>query len=71
MKTKRVLTTGQVAKTLSVSTRMVQKWFDEGRLKGYKLPSSKDRRIRLEELKEFMIKYDMPFELLDDLSKNE
>jgi excisionase family DNA binding protein len=70
MKPKRVLTTGQVAKTLSVSTRMVQKWFDEGLLKGYKLPASHDRRIRLEELKEFMIKYDMPVELLDDLPEN-
>ena len=66
MKYKRVLTTGDVAKICNVSSRMVQKWFDQGLLKGYKLPASKDRRILLEELKEFMIKYQIPFDLTGD-----
>ena len=66
MKTKKVLTTGDVARICNASTRTVQKWFDEGLLKGYKLPSSKDRRIPLQELKEFMIKYEIPIEMIKD-----
>lgn len=62
MKSKRVLRTGDIAKICSVATRTVQKWFDEGILKGYKLPDSKDRRVRIEDLKEFMDKYNIPTE---------
>jgi len=60
MKTKKVFRTGDIAKICSVATRTVQKWFDEGILKGYKLPDSKDRRVRIEDLKEFMDRYNMP-----------
>jgi excisionase family DNA binding protein len=62
MENKRVLRTGDIAKICSVATRTVQKWFDEGILKGYKLPDSKDRRVRAEDLKEFMDQYNIPTE---------
>ncbi len=39
------LTTGQVAKLCGVAMRTVSKWFDSGKLPGYKLPLSQDRRI--------------------------
>ena len=62
MKGKNVLTIGDVAKICNAATRTVQKWFDEGLLKGYKLPASKDRRICREELEKFMIKYEIPYD---------
>jgi CheY-like chemotaxis protein len=40
---KSVLTTGEVAK-----------WFDQGHLRGYRIPGSKDRRIPMEQLIRFM-----------------
>ena len=41
----KVFTTGQVAKICKVAPRTVSKWFDSGRLKGYRIPGSQDRRI--------------------------
>jgi len=43
-KRKDVLTTGQVAQICNVAPRTVTKWFDSGRLKGYRIPGSKDRK---------------------------
>ena len=40
----KVFTTGQVAKICKVAPRTVSKWFDSGRLKGYRIPGSQDRR---------------------------
>ena len=40
---KKVFTTGQVAKICKVAPRTVSKWFDSGRLKGYRIPGSQDR----------------------------
>ena len=34
----KVFTTGQVAKICKVAPRTVSKWFDSGRLKGYRIP---------------------------------
>ena len=48
-----VFTTGQVAKICKVAPRTVQKWFDTGRLKGYRIPGGQDRRIPREYLAEF------------------
>jgi len=59
-KGKNVLTTGQVAKICNVAPRTVSKWFDSGRLKGYRIPGSKDRRIPLSELDLFMKEHDIP-----------
>ena len=40
---KKVFTTGQVAKICKVAPRTVSKWFDSGRLRGYRIPGSQDR----------------------------
>ncbi|MCA9278308.1 MAG: response regulator [Phycisphaeraceae bacterium] len=57
---KDVLTTGEVAKICNVAPRTVSKWFDNGSLKGYRIPGSKDRRIPVAELIEFMKAHGMP-----------
>jgi excisionase family DNA binding protein len=59
-KGKNVLTTGDVAKICHVAPRTVSKWFDNGQLKGYRIPGSKDRRIPLSELIRFMKVHNMP-----------
>ncbi|MBN2136866.1 MAG: helix-turn-helix domain-containing protein [Sedimentisphaerales bacterium] len=59
-KGKNVLTTGDVAKICNVAPRTVSKWFDNGQLKGYRIPGSKDRRIPVNELVRFMKVHDMP-----------
>jgi len=59
-KGKNVLTTGDVAKICNVAPRTVSKWFDNGQLKGYRIPGSKDRRIPVSELIRFMKANNMP-----------
>jgi excisionase family DNA binding protein len=59
-KGKNVLTTGEVAKICNVAPRTVSKWFDNGQIKGYRIPGSKDRRIPVTELVRFMKIHDMP-----------
>ena len=59
-KGKNVLTTGDVAKICNVAPRTVSKWFDNGQLKGYRIPGSKDRRIPVTELIRFMKTHNMP-----------
>jgi len=59
-KSKNVLTTGDVAKICNVAPRTVSKWFDNGQLKGYRIPGSKDRRIPVNELIRFMKVHNMP-----------
>ena len=63
-KGKNVLTTGDVARICNVAPRTVSKWFDNGQLKGYRIPGSKDRRIPLNELVRFMKQNNMPSNLL-------
>ena len=38
---KKVFTTGQVAKICKVAPRTVSKWFDSGRLRGYRIPGAR------------------------------
>ena len=57
---KSVLTTGEVARICNVAPRTVSKWFDSGQLKGYRIPGSKDRRIPVDELVQFMRMHNMP-----------
>ncbi|MBA7662456.1 hypothetical protein ES703_70485 [subsurface metagenome] len=59
-KGKNVLTTGDVARICNVAPRTVSKWFDNGQLKGYRIPSSRDRRIPVSELIRFMKVHNMP-----------
>ncbi len=61
-----VFTTGQVAKICKVAPRTVSKWFDSGRLKGYRIPGSQDRRIPREHLIRFLKEHGMPLGELED-----
>ena len=62
---KDVLTTGEVARICSVAPRTVSKWFDSGKLRGYRIPGSKDRRIPLDQLVRFMRTHGIPLNGLD------
>lgn len=59
---KDVLTTGEVAKICNVAPRTVSKWFDSGQLRGYRIPGSKDRRIPMSSLIQFMKDHGIPFD---------
>lgn len=63
--TRQIFSTGQVAFICMVSTRTVCKWFDSGRLKGYRIPGSQDRRIPREFLTTFMKEYGLPMDRLE------
>ena len=60
-----VLTTGEVARICRVAPRTVSKWVDTGKLRGYRIPGSRDRRIPLTQLIAFMRVHDIPLEGLD------
>ena len=62
----KVFTTGQVAKICKVAPRTVSKWFDSGRLKGYRIPGSQDRRIPRDYLIKFLKEHGMPLGDLED-----
>lgn len=55
-----IFTTGQVAKICKVAPRTVSKWFDSGRLRGYRIPGSQDRRIPRANLISFLKEHGMP-----------
>lgn len=60
----RVFTTGQVARIFSVNINTVIKWFDENKLKGFRLPRSNERRIYRESVIEFMKEHEISTDLL-------
>jgi len=62
---KTVLTTGQVARICHVAARTVTKWFDTGKLHGYRIPGSRDRRIPMDQLVAFMKENGMPMDALN------
>lgn len=64
-KSKKVLTTGDLARVSNVSLRTAQKWFDMGLLSGYLLPGSKNRRVTAVEVKKFMEENNMPMDLFE------
>lgn len=66
MAMKKVFTTGQVAKICKVAPRTVSKWFDSGRLKGYRIPGSQDRRIPRDHLIRFLKEHHMPLGDLEE-----
>lgn len=55
--TKDVLTTGEVATICKVAARTVSKWIDSGRLDGYRIPGSRDRRVTRDALETFIRKH--------------
>jgi excisionase family DNA binding protein len=70
---RQVYTTGQVAKMLNVHTRTVCKWVDAGRLRGYRVPGSRDRRVPREALLAFLADAGLPAPagLAGDVSEGE
>lgn len=50
----RMLTTGQVARVMGVSMRVVAGWIGRGELKGFTMPGSRHRRVEEKHLREFM-----------------
>lgn len=61
---KKVFTTGNIAEICGVAPRTVSKWFDAGRIKGWRIPGSRDRRIPRENLIKFMKDSGIPVEWL-------
>lgn len=68
MTEQQIFTVGQVAKICKVAPRTVSKWFDSGRLRGYRIPGSQDRRIPRKYLMEFLETHNLP---TDDLQPKE
>lgn len=66
MARQRTFTTGEVAKLIEVAPRTVSKWVDSGRMAGYRLPGSTDRRIPRESLVRFLKLNGLPLRHLDD-----
>lgn len=62
--TTRVMTTGQVARVFSVNINTVIKWFDDGKLEGFRLPQSSERRIYRESVLDFMKRNEISTALL-------
>ena len=66
---KSVFTTGEVAQICKVSQQTVIRCFDSGRLKGFRVPGSRFRRIPRESLISFMKSNDIPLDHLDSGKK--
>lgn len=65
MQQKKGFTTGQVAELCHVTIPTVIKWIETGELEGFKIPTSKNRRITRECLLRFMKKYNIPTTALE------
>jgi excisionase family DNA binding protein len=61
---KQVFTTGEAAEVCKVSQQTIIRCFDSGRLKGFRVPGSRFRRIPREELLRFMRTNDIPTDTL-------
>src|SRR5205085_11942512 len=59
-------TTRRVAKIGQAAPRTVSRSFDSGRLKGYRLPGSQDRRIPREQLIRCLKEHGMPLGELEE-----
>ena len=70
---KKVFSTGEAAKILRVAPRTICKWFDAGRIWGYRFPDSRDLRIPRESLIRFLKENGIPLpgELEDVPGDNE
>jgi excisionase family DNA binding protein len=66
---KSVYTTGEVAEICNVSQQTVIRCFDSGKLKGFRVPGSRFRRIPHESLLQFMKDNGIPLDNLDSGKK--
>jgi len=48
------LTTGKIARAMSVAPKTVANWIDRGWLNGFRLPGSHCRRVAVEEFRRFL-----------------
>ncbi len=62
---KSVFTTGEVAEICKVSQQTVIRCFDSGRLRGYRVPGSRFRRIPRDALIQFMREHNIPLDHLE------
>jgi excisionase family DNA binding protein len=65
MSAKTVFTTGEAAKICKVSQQTIIRCFDNGSLKGFRVPGSRFRRIPREQLYTFMKENGIPTEALE------
>ena len=65
MKTKTVFTTGEAAKICKVSQQTIIRCFDNGSLKGFRVPGSRFRRIPRDNLYSFMKENGIPTDALE------
>ncbi|MHC4441902.1 MAG: response regulator [Planctomycetota bacterium] len=66
---KSIYTTGEVADICKVSQQTVIRCFDSGKLKGFRVPGSRFRRIPRENLLQFMKENSIPLDNLDSGKK--
>jgi len=66
---KTVFTTGEVARICNISQQTVIRCFDSGRLKGFRVPGSRFRRIPRESLIQFMKENNIPLSQLESGKK--
>ncbi|QEG43272.1 response regulator [Roseimaritima ulvae] len=69
MTTKTVFTTGEAAKICKVSQQTIIRCFDNGSLRGFRVPGSKFRRIPREQLFSFMKENGIPTDALESGKK--
>lgn len=62
---KMVFTTGEAAEVCKISQQTIIRCFDSGRLKGFRVPGSKFRRIPRDELKRFMHENQIPTDMFE------
>ncbi|MCP4757938.1 MAG: helix-turn-helix domain-containing protein [Planctomycetes bacterium] len=61
---KQVFTTGEAARLCNLSQQTIIRCFDDGRIRGFRVPGSKARRIPREDLIRFMRAHKMPLDAL-------
>jgi len=66
---KDLFTTGEAAEVCKVSQQTIIRCFDSGRLKGFRVPGSRFRRIPRPNLIEFMKENDIPLDTLESDKK--
>ncbi len=66
---KSVFTTGEVAKICNISQQTVIRCFDSGRLRGFRVPGSRFRRVPRDQLITFMQENDIPLDMLEGATR--
>ena len=69
LRDKQIFTTGEAAELCKVSQQTIIRCFDSGRLRGFRVPGSRFRRIPREELIKFMKENNIPSDALESGKK--